>query len=99
MLKGCFVKILSILAEPHRLKAVRLLSDGKEHCVCKIMQALNLSHSTASRHMSALKRAGLVEARRESKWVHYKLASSQGKNISRLLKILDAIEPTKRSPK
>jgi ArsR family transcriptional regulator len=65
--------VLSALAEPTRLAAIRLLADGDAHCVCEIMQMLGVSQSRASRHMQVLKQAGLVVDRRDAQWVRYRL--------------------------
>lgn len=66
------VSVLSALAEPTRLGAMRILSDGGEHCVCELMRALGASQSRMSRHMSALKAVGLVVDRRDAQWVRYR---------------------------
>jgi ArsR family transcriptional regulator len=66
--------ILSALAEPTRLEALRLLWDGREHCVCELMRELSASQSRMSRHMAALKTAGLVTDRRDAQWVRYRRA-------------------------
>ena len=68
--------ILSALAEPVRLEALRLVWDGKEHCVCELMKALGASQSRMSRHMATLKLAGLVIDRRDAQWVRYRRAPS-----------------------
>jgi len=65
--------VLSALAEPTRLAAIRLLADGDAHCVYEIMQMLGVSQSRASRHMQVLKQAGLVVDRRDAQWVRYRL--------------------------
>jgi len=65
--------ILSALAEPTRLAAIRLLADGEEHCVCELMRALNVTQSRMSRHMGVLKQAGLVVDRRDAQWVRYRI--------------------------
>jgi ArsR family transcriptional regulator len=65
--------VLSALAEPTRLAAIRLLADGDAHCVCEIMQMLGASQSRASRLMQVLKQAGLVVDRRDAQWVRYRL--------------------------
>jgi len=65
--------ILSALAEPTRLAAVRILSDGSEHCVCQLMQRLGATQSRMSRHMQVLRAAGLVSDRRDAQWVRYRL--------------------------
>jgi ArsR family transcriptional regulator len=66
------VAILSALAEPTRLAALRILWDGSEHCVCELMAKLGASQSRMSRHMAVLKQAGLVRDRRDAQWVRYR---------------------------
>ena len=66
------IDILSDLADPTRLGAIRLLWDGEEHCVCELMRKLGASQSRMSRHMAALKVAGLVIDRRDAQWVRYR---------------------------
>jgi ArsR family transcriptional regulator len=61
------------LADRTRLRILALLVDG-EVCVCHIHDTLGLPQPTASRHLAYLRRAGLVEARREGTWMHYRLA-------------------------
>lgn len=65
--------VLSALAEPTRLEAMRLLADGSEHCVCELMRELGASQSRMSRHMQVLKQAGLVVDRRDAQWVRYRI--------------------------
>ena len=65
--------VLSALAEPTRLAAVRMLRDGSELCVCDLMRALGATQSRMSRHMQVLKQAGLVVDRRDAQWVRYRL--------------------------
>lgn len=64
--------LMSVLSDPTRLEALRLLWDGQEHCVCELMEELGASQSRMSRHMSALKTAGLVGDRRDAQWVRYR---------------------------
>jgi ArsR family transcriptional regulator, arsenate/arsenite/antimonite-responsive transcriptional repressor len=66
------IETLSALAEPTRLAAIRLLWDGREHCVCELMRELGATQSRMSRHMSVLKAAGLVTDRRDAQWVRYR---------------------------
>ncbi|MBB4120304.1 ArsR family transcriptional regulator [Martelella radicis] len=67
------IDVLSALAEPTRLSALRILADGGEHCVCALMRACGASQSRMSRHMAVLKAAGLVVDRRDAQWVRYRL--------------------------
>jgi len=61
------------LADSTRLRILGLLLTG-EVCVCHINEALKIPQPKASRHLAYLRRAKLVEARREGTWMHYRLA-------------------------
>jgi ArsR family transcriptional regulator len=60
-------------ADPTRIRILNLLAAG-ELCVCDLVELLRLPQSTVSRHLRYLRRAGLVEASREWKFAHYRLA-------------------------
>src|SRR6202035_2695280 len=49
------------------------LMNGREVCVCYFVEILNQSQPKISRHLAYLRRAGIVEARREGKWMHYRI--------------------------
>ncbi len=66
------LEILQALAEPTRLAVMTLLWDGREYCVCELMERLDATQSRMSRHMQALKQAGLVKDRRDAQWVRYR---------------------------
>jgi ArsR family transcriptional regulator len=59
-------------SEPIRLRILALLAHG-ELCVCHLHGALEAPQPTVSRHLSVLRHAGLVAARRAGSWVHYAL--------------------------
>src|SRR4051812_33612851 len=61
------------LADATRLRILGLLLTG-EVCVCHIHESLRITQPKASRHLAYLRRAGLVEARREGLWMHYRIA-------------------------
>ena len=61
------------LADVTRLRILGLLLDG-EVCVCHIHDSLGVPQPRVSRHLAYLRRAGLVEPRRDGLWVHYRLA-------------------------
>jgi ArsR family transcriptional regulator, arsenate/arsenite/antimonite-responsive transcriptional repressor len=61
------------LADRTRLRLVNLTGDD-EVCVCFLVEALKLTQPKISRHLAYLRRAGIVTARREGKWMHYRLA-------------------------
>lgn len=64
--------LLSALSEPTRLRALQIVWDGDEHCVCELMDRLGTTQSRMSRHMARLKAAGLLTDRRDAQWVRYR---------------------------
>ncbi len=66
------LSITKALADGNRLRVVMAL-QGKELCVCQIIELLSLAPSTVSKHMSILRQAGLVDARKDGRWMHYRL--------------------------
>ena len=87
------ITLLSSLAEPTRLEALRLVWDGREHCVCELMSALGASQSRMSRHMAALKSAGLVTDRRDAQWVRYRRAPNLPQPVIALVDAALALPP------
>jgi ArsR family transcriptional regulator len=79
------VVIFSALAEPVRIEALRMVWDGREHCVCELMRELGASQSRMSRHMAALKTAGLVVGRRDAQWVRYRRSPNLPQEVVRLV--------------
>jgi len=77
--------VLSALAEPTRLEALRMVWDGHEHCVCELMRELGASQSRMSRHMAALRVAGLVTDRRDAQWVRYRRAPDLPQDVVTLV--------------
>jgi ArsR family transcriptional regulator len=70
-----------------RLRILKMLEPGSL-CVCQIVEALKLSQSTVSKHLSVLEGAGLVESERRGKWTHYRLARPDAEVGRRLLSLL-----------
>jgi ArsR family transcriptional regulator len=66
-------KVYSALADPTRLRILSLLGEH-EVCVCHLHASLDVPQPTASRHLAYLRRAGLVDVRREGVWMHYRVA-------------------------
>jgi ArsR family transcriptional regulator len=60
------------LADRTRLRLINLLSDG-EVCVCFFVEILGTNQPKISRHLAYLRRAGIVAARRDGKWIHYRI--------------------------
>ena len=66
--------LFKALADATRLRILGLLLSG-EVCVCDIHESLKIPQPKASRHLAYLRRASLVETRREGLWIHYRLGS------------------------
>lgn len=59
------------LSDPKRRTVLALLREG-ERCVCELVEEMEVSQSLLSFHLKALKEAGLVDDRRDGRWVHYR---------------------------
>ena len=66
--------VFQALADRTRLRLLNLMSEG-EVCVCFFVEVLDQPQPKISRHLALLRKAGLVSARREAKWMHYSIAS------------------------
>ena len=67
-----FMTITKALSDGNRVRTLMFLRNG-ELCVCQIIEILQLAPSTVSKHMNILYHAGLVEMRKESRWIYYRL--------------------------
>jgi ArsR family transcriptional regulator, arsenate/arsenite/antimonite-responsive transcriptional repressor len=66
-------RFFKVLADEARLKILWLLFNNRELCVCDIMAVLEITQSKASRHLAALRNAGLAKDRKEGLWSYYSL--------------------------
>ena len=75
---GCCSKSIDLaslfaaLADTTRLRLLNLMT-GREVCVCYFVEVLRQSQPKISRHLAYLRKAGIVAARREGKWMHYSI--------------------------
>ncbi|MHC4677192.1 MAG: ArsR/SmtB family transcription factor [Planctomycetota bacterium] len=67
-----FTNITKALSDGNRVRALMMLREG-ELCVCQLIEMLGLAPSTVSKHMSVLRQARLVQARKEGRWMYYRL--------------------------
>src|SRR6187397_1050052 len=72
------------LADRTRLRILALLGNN-EVCVCHIHDSLGLPQPTVSRHLAYLRRAGLVSARRDGVWMHYRVSTSLAPEVRLVL--------------
>jgi ArsR family transcriptional regulator len=68
-----FEIVAKAVADPSRVRILKLLEAG-ELCVCQVTTVLDLAAATVSKHLAVLKGAGLVQQRRDGRWVYYRLA-------------------------
>ncbi len=71
------------LADRTRLRLLNLMRQG-EVCVCFFVEVLGTSQPKISRHLAYLRRAGVVAARREGKWMHYRVVSPEDPRAARV---------------
>jgi ArsR family transcriptional regulator, arsenate/arsenite/antimonite-responsive transcriptional repressor len=88
----------SALADRTRLRLLNLMRDG-EVCVCFFAGALGTNNPKISRHLAYLKRASLVNARRDGKWMHYSIRRPEDKQAAEVfdatMKMLETDEEMK----
>ena len=71
--------------DPTRLRLLNLTAD-REVCVCYFVEILGISQPKISRHLAYLRRAGIVAARRQGRWMHYRLVNPQDPATAAILK-------------
>jgi ArsR family transcriptional regulator, arsenate/arsenite/antimonite-responsive transcriptional repressor len=88
-------KLFAALSDRTRLRLLNLM-DGRELCVCYFVEILGQSQPKISRHLASLRAAGIVAARREGKWMHYKIVVPTRNGAAQILtQTLDALKEDK----
>lgn len=77
-------KVFKAFCDENRLQILALLRSG-EKCACKLLEELQIGQSTLSHHIKILCDSGVVQGRREGKWVHYSLDPAGAARALRLL--------------
>lgn len=78
-------RLFRALADGTRLRLLNLIAE-REICVCYFVEILRASQPKISRHLAYLRRAGIATARREGKWMHYRLAIPKDEVAARILR-------------
>lgn len=68
-----YTRVFKAFSDRNRARILKMLEEH-ELCVCQIREVLGLKQSTVSKHLSILKKAGLVEDRRDGTWAFYSLS-------------------------
>lgn len=85
------VTLFQALGDATRLRLLNLMAAG-EVCVCYFVEILDETQPKISRHLAYLRRAGLVTARREGKWMHYGMVMPEDQAVAEVLKaVLHAV--------
>ena len=71
-----------------RLRILSLLLKAGELCVCDLVRVIDAPQPKVSRHLAYLRKAGLVTARKEGLWMHYRLAPATGAFHRKLMECL-----------
>src|SRR6266705_2501391 len=77
--------LFKALADHTRLRLINLIGDS-EVCVCFFVAVLKTSQPKISRHLAYLRRAKIATARREGKWMHYRLTEPPDRHAARILR-------------
>jgi ArsR family transcriptional regulator len=80
-------RFFGALSDRTRLRLLNLMGD-EELCVCFFVEVLGANQPKISRHLAYLRRAGLVAARRDGKWMHYRIITPKDPHVDRILKEL-----------
>jgi ArsR family transcriptional regulator len=91
--------LFKALADRTRLRLINLMGED-EVCVCFFVEVLKINQPKISRHLAYLRRAGVVSARREGKWIHYRIVEPRdphAANIFREVRASLANEPAMQS--
>ncbi len=83
------------LGDATRLRLLNLIAE-REICVCYFVEVLRISQPKISRHLAYLRRAGIIEARREGKWMHYRLAMPEDRAAASILR--ETLKHLKQKP-
>ena len=76
-------RFFQALGDRTRLRLLNLIGDD-EVCVCYFVEGLDASQPKVSRHLAYLRRAGIVAARREGKWMHYRIETPADPHTARV---------------
>jgi ArsR family transcriptional regulator, arsenate/arsenite/antimonite-responsive transcriptional repressor len=88
--------VIKALADENRVRVLRAV-QGRELCVCQIVELLGLAQSTVSKHVSILHQARLIDNRKEGRWMFYRAANDdapvEAREISAVVSQLLASDP------
>jgi DNA-binding transcriptional ArsR family regulator len=87
-------RVVKALAHPSRLAMIDELAKG-EKCVCDLQKIVGADITTVSKHLALMRKAGLVEDRKDGLWVYYRLKVPC---ILRFFDCIDAVLDSNKQP-
>lgn len=88
-----YINVFKALSDPTRLRAIKVLQEaGTELCVCEITDSLNEPQYNVSRHMKVLGDAGLVNDRKDGRWVYYSLVKPKNDFMGHLFDAIKSVQ-------
>ena len=79
--------IFKAFCDENRIRILQILKDG-EKCACRLLEALNITQPTLSHHMKTLLDSGVVNGRKEGKWMYYSISEEGLKKAQEYLDYL-----------
>ena len=92
------IKIFKAFDDSNRLRILELLQDS-EKCACVLLEDLNIGQSTLSHHMKILCDAGVVDGRKEGKWMYYSISEEGEDKAKKTLAEITKITKTNKRNK
>ncbi|MBO5377801.1 MAG: winged helix-turn-helix transcriptional regulator [Ruminiclostridium sp.] len=85
--------IFKAFCDENRIKILQLLLDG-EKCACRLLEAMNITQPTLSHHMKTLLDSGIVNGRKEGKWMYYSISAEGVEYARQCFNALTAVSGT-----
>ena len=83
------IEAIKALADETRVRLLMALRGG-ELCVCQLIELVALAPSTVSKHLSILRQAGFLSARKDGRWIYYRLAGDSAPDfVKRMMRLMD----------
>ncbi len=86
-----FAPVFKALSDDSRLRIINLLFHSGELCVCDIEDVMGFTQTKVSRHLAYLRRAGLVDDRRQGLWMLYSIAKPRTDEQKRIIDFLESL--------
>jgi ArsR family transcriptional regulator len=84
--------LFKALADENRLRILRMLQEG-ERCACELLDELQIGQSTLSHHMKILCDSGLVEDRKQGRWIYYSISEEKAEKFKEMVGSMLIVTP------